>query len=87
MSLLFFSDQCVPAEITDILKQHHRVTLLREVLPIRSPDPGHISIFEWSRSDSAMVAVDFSPRKATPQKRRRRGTTIEFRVPVSCVAT
>ena len=40
MSLHFFSDQCVPAEITDTLRRHgHRVTLLREVLPIRSPDP------------------------------------------------
>ena len=40
MSLRFFSDQCVPAEITDALRQHgHQVTLLREVLPIRAPDP------------------------------------------------
>ena len=40
MSLRFFSDQCVPAEITDFLKHnHHEVTLLREVLPIRSLDP------------------------------------------------
>ncbi len=40
MSLLLFSDQCVPAEITDILRRHgHQVTLLREVLPIRSLDP------------------------------------------------
>jgi hypothetical protein len=40
MSLHFFSDQCVPAEITDTLRRHeHCVTLLREVLPVRSPDP------------------------------------------------
>ena len=40
MSLRFLSDQCVPAEITDILRRHgHHVTLLREVLPIRSLDP------------------------------------------------
>ena len=40
MSLRFLSDQCVSAEITDILRRHgHRVTLLREVLPIRSLDP------------------------------------------------
>ena len=40
MSLRFFSDQCVPAEITDTLRRHgHQVTLLREALPIRSPDP------------------------------------------------
>ena len=40
MSLRFLSDQCVPAEITEALRRHgHRVALLREVLPIRSPDP------------------------------------------------
>lgn len=40
MSLHFFSDQCVPAEITETLRSRgHRVTLLREVLPSRSPDP------------------------------------------------
>ena len=40
MSLRFFSDQCVPAEITETLRRHgHQVTLLREVLPIRSLDP------------------------------------------------
>jgi hypothetical protein len=39
MSLRFFSDQCVPAEITGALRRHgHRATLLREDLPIRSPD-------------------------------------------------
>jgi predicted nuclease of predicted toxin-antitoxin system len=40
MSLRLFSDQCVPAEITNILRRHgHQVTPLREVLPIRSLDP------------------------------------------------
>jgi predicted nuclease of predicted toxin-antitoxin system len=40
MSLRFFGDQCVPAEITDALRrQGHQVALLREVLPIRSIDP------------------------------------------------
>ena len=39
MSLHFFSDQCVPSEITLLLKREHHVTLLREVLPIRSLDP------------------------------------------------
>lgn len=40
MSLRIFSDQCVPAEITDSLRRYgHQVTLLREVLPIRSLDP------------------------------------------------
>jgi len=40
VSLRIFSDQCVPAEITETLRRHgHHVTLLREVLPIRSLDP------------------------------------------------
>ena len=40
MSLRLFSDQCVPAEITDTLRRHGlQVTMLREVLPIRSLDP------------------------------------------------
>jgi hypothetical protein len=44
MSLRFFSDQCVPAEITDALRLHgHQITLLREVLPIRSLDPAVIA--------------------------------------------
>lgn len=44
MSLRFLSDQCVPAEITGILQRHgHQITLLREVLPIRSLDPAVIA--------------------------------------------
>ena len=44
MSLRFFSDQCVPAEITEILRRHgHEVTVLRDVLPIRSLDPAVIA--------------------------------------------
>ncbi len=40
MSLHFFSDQCVPEEITQTLRRHgHQVTLLRDVLPIRVLDP------------------------------------------------
>jgi len=39
VSLRFLSDQCVPAEITGMLRDHgHQVTLLRDVLPVRSPD-------------------------------------------------
>jgi predicted nuclease of predicted toxin-antitoxin system len=39
MSLTFFSDQCVPTEISNILTRNgHNVTLLRDVLPIQSPD-------------------------------------------------
>jgi len=44
MSLSFFSDQCVPAEISDALREDgHAITLLREVLPIRSPDSAVIA--------------------------------------------
>lgn len=40
MSLRFFSDQCVPREISDFLQQEgYSVVLLRQALPIRSPDP------------------------------------------------
>jgi predicted nuclease of predicted toxin-antitoxin system len=40
VSLRLFSDQCVPAEMTDTLRRHgHQISLLREVLPIRSLDP------------------------------------------------
>ena len=39
MNLRFLSDQCVPAEIAGMLRDHgHQVTLLRDVLPVRSPD-------------------------------------------------
>lgn len=39
MSLRLFIDQCVPTEISEILRANrHQVTLLRELLPIRSPD-------------------------------------------------
>ena len=44
MSLRFFSDQCVPSEITNTLRQlGHEVALLREILPIRSLDPAVIA--------------------------------------------
>jgi predicted nuclease of predicted toxin-antitoxin system len=40
MRLRVLCDQCVPAEIADRLRRaDHEVTLLREVLPIRAPDP------------------------------------------------
>jgi hypothetical protein len=39
VSLQFFSDQCVPAEISNELSRHgNSVVLLRDYLPIRSPD-------------------------------------------------
>ena len=44
MSLRFFSDQCVPQEIVEMLRQGgHEVLLLRETLPTDSPDSVVIS--------------------------------------------
>ena len=44
MSLRLFCDQCVPAEISDALRnQGFDVILLRSVLPIRSPDTAVIA--------------------------------------------
>ncbi len=44
MRLCFLSDQCVPSEITQLLKrEQHEVALLREALPINSPDPAVIA--------------------------------------------
>jgi len=40
VKLRLFADQCVPLEIVQTLReQGHEVLLLREHLPIRSPDP------------------------------------------------
>jgi len=40
MSLQLFCDQCVPAEIAEAMRRAgHTVIILREHLPIRSPDP------------------------------------------------
>jgi predicted nuclease of predicted toxin-antitoxin system len=44
VSLRFFSDHCVPTELSDTLRHRgHQVTLLREALPIHSPDPAVIA--------------------------------------------
>ena len=67
MSLHFFSDQCVPTEITGLLRQHqHRVTRLREVLPVRSPDP--VVIAKAQELDAILLSLngDFSDIVAFP---------------------
>ena len=44
MKLRFFIDQCVPLEIVLALQEHgHEALILRDYLPIRSPDPVVIS--------------------------------------------
>jgi hypothetical protein len=66
MSLHFFSDQCVPSEITLLLKQEHRVTLLREVLPIRSVDS--VVIAKAQELEAVLLSLngDFSDIVAYP---------------------
>lgn len=67
MSLRFFSDQCVPAEITDILRRHgHQVTLLREVIPIRSLDPVVIAKAQESGTILLSLNGDFADIVAYP---------------------
>lgn len=67
MSLRFFCDQCVPAEISDTLRRcGHEVTLLRDALPIRSVDPAVIGHAE--KHDAVLVSLngDFSDIVAYP---------------------
>lgn len=67
MSLRLFSDQCVPAEITDFLKHHHyEVTLLRDVLPIRSLDPTVIAKAQELPAILLSLNGDFSDIVAYP---------------------
>lgn len=61
MSLPFFSDQCVPREISERLRlAGHHVVLLRDVMSIRSPD-GDV-IVEAQKRDSILLSLngDFS---------------------------
>ena len=61
MSLIFFSDQCVPAEISNILVRNgHRVTLLREVLPICSPDTDVIAKAQSLKAILVSLNGDFA---------------------------
>jgi predicted nuclease of predicted toxin-antitoxin system len=61
VSLRLFSDQCVPAEITGTLRRYgHQVTLLREILFIRSLDP--VVIAKAQELDAILLSLngDFS---------------------------
>ena len=67
MSLRLFCDQCVPAEISDALRRSgHDVTLLRDALPICSPDP--VVIGRAKELDAVLVSLngDFSDIVAYP---------------------
>lgn len=69
MSLHFFSDHCVPAEIIQTLQHHqHQVTQLKNVMPPNSPDP---KVIEKSRELKAVLLSlngDFSDIVAYPPK-------------------
>jgi predicted nuclease of predicted toxin-antitoxin system len=67
MSLRLFCDQCVPAEITNSLRLlGHEVTLLREVLPVRSPDSSVIAKALEMRAVLVSLNGDFSDIVAYP---------------------
>jgi hypothetical protein len=61
MSLTFFSDQCEPTEISNILTRNgHNVTLFRDVLPIRSPDSDVIAKAQSLRAILVSLNGDFA---------------------------
>ena len=67
MSLRLFCDQCVPAEISDALRRAgHDVSLLRDALPIRSPDS--VVIAHARELDAVLVSLngDFADIVAYP---------------------
>jgi hypothetical protein len=69
MSLHFFSDHCVPAEIIQSLRQHkHQVTLLQNVMPAHSPDPKVIEKSRELRAALLSLNGDFSDIVAYPPK-------------------
>ena len=67
MSLRLFCDQCVPAEISDALRnQCFDVILLRSVLPIRSPDTAVIAKAQQLAAILVSLNGDFSDIVAYP---------------------
>lgn len=67
MSLRFLCDQCIPAEISNHLRQQdYVVILLREVLPIRSPDPEVIAKAKELNAVLVSLNGDFSDIVAYP---------------------
>jgi predicted nuclease of predicted toxin-antitoxin system len=67
MSLGFFCDQCVPAEISHALRfAGHDVLTLRETLPVRAPDPDVIA--KARELDRILISLngDFSDIVAYP---------------------
>ena len=67
MKLRLFADQCVPLEIIETLRQQgHEVLLLRDYLPVRSPDS--LVIAKAQELESLLVSLngDFSDIVAYP---------------------
>src|SRR5436190_22525902 len=61
MSLHFLSDQCVPTEISETLRRHgHKLTLLRDVLPISSADSAVIAKTQELGAILVSLDSDFS---------------------------
>ncbi len=72
MSLRFFCDQCVPLEISDTLRRSgHNVSVLNEVLPIRSPDTDVIAKARDLNAILVSLNGDFSDIVAYPPKEFR----------------
>lgn len=72
MSLRFFSDHCVPRDITEeLLRRGHEVSLLRDHLPIHSPDTGVIAKAQELESLLLSLNGDFADIVAYPPARYR----------------
>ena len=72
MSLRFFCDGCVPLGISDTLRHSgHNVSVVRNLLPIRSPDTNVIA--KAHELDAILVSLngDFSDIVAYPPKQYR----------------
>lgn len=80
MSLRFFSDHCVPREIAETLRQQgHEVLLLRDHLPIRSPDS--VVIAKAQELECLLVSLngDFADIVTYPPKTYRGIVAIQLR--------
>lgn len=67
MSLRFFSDHCVPREITEeLLRRGHQVSQLRDHLPICSPDRDVIAKAQELESLLLSLNGDFADIVAYP---------------------
>ncbi len=61
MSLRFFIDQCLPNSITQILREaDHEVFVLRDYIPVESPDTAVISKAQEFNSILVSLNGDFS---------------------------